>query len=211
MRRCSTGSSQYWNDHDHADVADAGVAGSWAHRHAQRFRRALGIGAAEAGAGSVLRSPVCVSRPARRFAEGAVVRRAGSVPVRQTAGKGPVCLAFAGRWQSGDQLGATGHAPRGHRLADAATDLAAAAGWLSLAQYRSGAAANRLNPWFSRALCLAIWSTTRVPIATENLADDIAALKQIIADLTRDAVVAQTEIARLKFQLALSARRIRPV
>ena len=39
-------------------------------------------------------------------------------------------------------------------------------------------------------------------IATENLPDDIAALKQIIADLSRDAVVAQTEIARLKFQLA---------
>ena len=39
-------------------------------------------------------------------------------------------------------------------------------------------------------------------IATENLPDDIAALKQIIADLTRDAVVAQAEIAKLKFQLA---------
>src|SRR5215469_1282179 len=39
-------------------------------------------------------------------------------------------------------------------------------------------------------------------IATENLPDDIAALKQIIADLARDAVVAQAEIAKLKFQLA---------
>ena len=39
-------------------------------------------------------------------------------------------------------------------------------------------------------------------IATENLPDDIAALKQIIAGLTRDAVVAQAEIAKLKFQLA---------
>jgi molecular chaperone GrpE (heat shock protein) len=39
-------------------------------------------------------------------------------------------------------------------------------------------------------------------IATENLPDDIAALKQIIADLTRDAVAAQAEIAKLKFQLA---------
>ena len=38
--------------------------------------------------------------------------------------------------------------------------------------------------------------------ATENLPDDIAALKQIIADLARDAVVAQAEIAKLKFQLA---------
>ena len=39
-------------------------------------------------------------------------------------------------------------------------------------------------------------------IATKNLPDDIAALKQIIADLTRDAVVAQAQIAKLKFQLA---------
>src|SRR5215472_5127928 len=39
-------------------------------------------------------------------------------------------------------------------------------------------------------------------IARENLPDDIAALKQIIADMARDAVVAQTEIARLQFQLA---------
>ena len=39
-------------------------------------------------------------------------------------------------------------------------------------------------------------------IATEKLPDDIAALKQIIADLARDAVVAQAEIAQLKFRLA---------
>src|SRR6516165_3336970 len=39
-------------------------------------------------------------------------------------------------------------------------------------------------------------------IAKENLPDDIAALKQIIADIAHDAVVAQTEIAKLKFQLA---------
>jgi transposase len=39
-------------------------------------------------------------------------------------------------------------------------------------------------------------------IATENLPDDIAALKQIIADMARDARVAQTEIAKLKFPLA---------
>ena len=43
-------------------------------------------------------------------------------------------------------------------------------------------------------------------IATENLPDDIAALKQIIADMARDAMVAQTEIAKLKFQLALYRR-----
>jgi transposase len=39
-------------------------------------------------------------------------------------------------------------------------------------------------------------------IATENLPGDIVALKQIIADLARDAVVAQAEIAKLNFQLA---------
>jgi transposase len=39
-------------------------------------------------------------------------------------------------------------------------------------------------------------------IATENLPDEIQALKQIIADLARDAVAAQAEIAKLKFQLA---------
>ena len=54
-------------------------------------------------------SPVCVSRPPRRPLEGAVVRRARSVPVRQAIGKGPVCLAFSGRRQGGDQPGATGH------------------------------------------------------------------------------------------------------
>ena len=39
-------------------------------------------------------------------------------------------------------------------------------------------------------------------ITADNLPDDIAALKQIIAGLTCDAVVAQAEIAKLKFQLA---------
>ena len=36
----------------------------------------------------------------------------------------------------------------------------------------------------------------------EDLPDDIAALKQIIAAMARDAATAQTEIAKLKFQLA---------
>jgi transposase len=39
-------------------------------------------------------------------------------------------------------------------------------------------------------------------IATEDLPDEVDALKRIIADLARDAVVAQAEIAKLKFQLA---------
>jgi transposase len=45
-------------------------------------------------------------------------------------------------------------------------------------------------------------SVQGMTMATENLPDDIAALKQIIADLSRDAVAAQAEIAKLKFQLA---------
>ena len=39
-------------------------------------------------------------------------------------------------------------------------------------------------------------------IAPDSLPDDIAALKRIIAEMARDAVAAQTEIAKLKFQLA---------
>jgi transposase len=41
-----------------------------------------------------------------------------------------------------------------------------------------------------------------VPIAPDNLPDDPAALKHIIAAMAQDALNAQTEIARLKFQLA---------
>jgi transposase len=41
-----------------------------------------------------------------------------------------------------------------------------------------------------------------VTIAPESLPDDIAALKRIIAEMARDAVSAQAEIAKLKFQLA---------
>ena len=36
----------------------------------------------------------------------------------------------------------------------------------------------------------------------EDLPDDIAALKRIIAEMARDATTARAEIARLKFQLA---------
>jgi hypothetical protein len=41
-----------------------------------------------------------------------------------------------------------------------------------------------------------------VPITADSLPDDLAALKRIIATMAQDALVAQTEIARLKFQLA---------
>ena len=41
-----------------------------------------------------------------------------------------------------------------------------------------------------------------MPITPDNLPDDPAALKRIIAAMAQDALTAQTEIARLKFQLA---------
>jgi transposase IS166 family protein/transposase IS66-like protein len=41
-----------------------------------------------------------------------------------------------------------------------------------------------------------------VPITPENLPDDPAALKRVIAAMAQDALTAQAEIARLKFQLA---------
>jgi hypothetical protein len=41
-----------------------------------------------------------------------------------------------------------------------------------------------------------------VPITPDNLPDDPAALKRIIAAMAQDALTAQAEIARLKFQLA---------
>ena len=41
-----------------------------------------------------------------------------------------------------------------------------------------------------------------MPITADNLPDDLAALKRIIATMAQDALSAQAEIARLKFQLA---------
>ena len=41
-----------------------------------------------------------------------------------------------------------------------------------------------------------------MPIAADTLPDDLAALKRMIAAMAPDALVAQAEIARLKFQLA---------
>ena len=41
-----------------------------------------------------------------------------------------------------------------------------------------------------------------MPITADNLPDDPAALKRIIAAMAQDALVALAEIARLKFQLA---------
>ena len=41
-----------------------------------------------------------------------------------------------------------------------------------------------------------------MPITPDNLPDDPAALKRVIAAMAQDALTAQAEIARLKFQLA---------
>ena len=41
-----------------------------------------------------------------------------------------------------------------------------------------------------------------MPITADNLPDDLAALKRIITTMAQDALTAQAEIARLKFQLA---------
>ena len=41
-----------------------------------------------------------------------------------------------------------------------------------------------------------------MPITADNLPDDLTALKRIIAAMAQDALTAQAEIARLKFQLA---------
>ena len=45
-----------------------------------------------------------------------------------------------------------------------------------------------------------------MPITADNLPDDLTALKRIIATMTQDALTAQAEIARLKFQLARYGR-----
>jgi transposase len=45
-----------------------------------------------------------------------------------------------------------------------------------------------------------------VPIAPDNLPEAPATLKRIIAAMTQDALVAQAEITRLKFQLACYRR-----
>ena len=41
-----------------------------------------------------------------------------------------------------------------------------------------------------------------MPIAPDSLPDDPVALKRIIAGMAQDALTAEAEIARLKFQLA---------
>ena len=45
-----------------------------------------------------------------------------------------------------------------------------------------------------------------MPITADNLPDDLAALKRIITTMAQDALTAQAEIARLKFQLARHRR-----
>ena len=61
---------------------------------------------------------------------------------------------------------------------------------------------NLTQPSVWPAKTIAIGSTAGVPITPDHLPDDPAALKRIIAAMAQDALTAQAEIARLKFQLA---------
>jgi len=48
-----------------------------------------------------------------------------------------------------------------------------------------------------------------VPITADNLPDDLAALKRIIATMAQDALTAQAEIARLKVEDGLQRLHLR--
>ena len=63
-------------------------------------------------------------------AQGAVVGRPGTVPVRQAAGEGPLRVAVGGRLRRAHAR-ATGHVVGRHRLADAGAHVASASGRLS--------------------------------------------------------------------------------
>ena len=77
------------------------------------------------GAGPVFRAPVRVPGTARRSDQGHMVGRARGVSVFQASGARQVRLAIAGAWQVVGDIGATGDAVGGHRLARAAAHLAA--------------------------------------------------------------------------------------
>src|SRR5215471_19678247 len=86
---------------------------------------------------SAWRPFVCLSRPPRRSHQVSVARWPGNVSVRQTARTWSVSVAFDGR-RNGDNLaGAIGLSARGHRLADAAENLASDGGWLRIFAYKS--------------------------------------------------------------------------
>ena len=86
---------------------------------------------------------VRVPWPARRPDQGAVARRPGHVPVREAAGARPLPLAVAGGRRGDDHAGAAWLSAGRHRLADAATHVAAAGGRLiaafeSITRWQSG-------------------------------------------------------------------------
>ena len=71
-------------------------------------------------------------RPPRRSGQAAVVGRRRAVPVRQASGARAIRLAVGRGGRGGAEPGATLDAARGDRLADAAANLAARAGRLSV-------------------------------------------------------------------------------
>jgi transposase len=93
MRMRCGGCSMCWTGDDRDPRRDAGLPRHGADRYAQGLRRFGGTGAAGAEAGSVLRSPVRLSRPPERPFEGAVLGRTRLLPVRQAAGERPLHLA----------------------------------------------------------------------------------------------------------------------
>src|SRR5215510_1848397 len=83
------------NGDEHSDPErGAGLAGDRPHRHAQGVRRPGAAGARDAQAQCAQRASFCVPRSARWADQGALARRAGHVPVRQTAGARALHLAI---------------------------------------------------------------------------------------------------------------------
>src|SRR6516162_2504863 len=118
-------SSLLLNGDEHSDPErGAGLAGDRPHRHAQGVRRPGAAGARDAQAQCAQRAPFCVPRSARRADQGALARRAGHVPVRQTAGARALHLAISGGWNGGDHAGTARLSSGRDRLATAAADLA---------------------------------------------------------------------------------------
>src|SRR3954453_6633253 len=76
-------------------------------------------------------------RASWRSGQGDLVRRPGGLPVQQAPGTGSICLAVAGAGPGVGDAGATGDAIGGHRLADAAADLASVDDGLILLTNRS--------------------------------------------------------------------------
>src|SRR5438874_1080244 len=109
------------------------MAGGGRHRHAQGLRQPGGTGPDGAGPGSFLGSRLLLSRTPRRSDQAVVVGWRRAVPVRQAAGARTIRLAACRGGYSGADAGAAINAARRDRLADAATNVAARAGRMSVA------------------------------------------------------------------------------